>query len=183
MAACRPSGCWRSSSSSAERRFDPFGRSLERRTERKLIEDYEAMLEEVLGKLTPGEPSPCRRPRRDPGKDSRLRSCQATPSHGGEGGRGRAVRAIPRRRAGAAQGRGIAGTFRHGLPSRSVHNSFTFEAAGCGPAAGLPPATRGRSRPSFRQAVCRHGEAVNKLPACDGCGERALRLKSSMLQQ
>ena len=26
-------------------------------------------------------------------------------------------------------------------------------------------------------------EAVNKLPACDGCGERALRLKSSMLQQ
>ena len=34
-------------------RFDPFGRSLERRTERKLIEDYEAMLEEVLGKLSP----------------------------------------------------------------------------------------------------------------------------------
>ena len=33
--------------------FDPFGRSLERRTERKLIEDYEAMVEEVLAKLTP----------------------------------------------------------------------------------------------------------------------------------
>ena len=33
--------------------FDPFGRSLERRTERKLIEEYEAMLEEVLAKLTP----------------------------------------------------------------------------------------------------------------------------------
>jgi len=33
--------------------LDPFGRSLERRTERKLIEDYEAMLEEVLGKLSP----------------------------------------------------------------------------------------------------------------------------------
>jgi indolepyruvate ferredoxin oxidoreductase len=33
--------------------LDPFGRSLERRTERKLIEDYEAMLEEVLGKLNP----------------------------------------------------------------------------------------------------------------------------------
>ena len=28
--------------------FDPFGRSLERRTERKLIEDYEAMLDKVL---------------------------------------------------------------------------------------------------------------------------------------
>jgi indolepyruvate ferredoxin oxidoreductase len=33
--------------------FDPFGRSLERRTERKLIADYEAMLDEVLAKLTP----------------------------------------------------------------------------------------------------------------------------------
>jgi indolepyruvate ferredoxin oxidoreductase len=33
--------------------FDPFGRSLERRTERKLIADYEAMLDEVVAKLTP----------------------------------------------------------------------------------------------------------------------------------
>jgi indolepyruvate ferredoxin oxidoreductase len=33
--------------------FDPFGRSLERRTERKLIGDYEAMLDEVLARLTP----------------------------------------------------------------------------------------------------------------------------------
>jgi indolepyruvate ferredoxin oxidoreductase len=33
--------------------FDPFGRSLERRTERKLVADYEAMLDEVLSKLTP----------------------------------------------------------------------------------------------------------------------------------
>ena len=33
--------------------FDPFGRSQERRTERKLIEDYEAMLDEVLAALTP----------------------------------------------------------------------------------------------------------------------------------
>jgi indolepyruvate ferredoxin oxidoreductase len=33
--------------------FDPFGRSLERRTERKLIGDYEAMLDEVLAKLSP----------------------------------------------------------------------------------------------------------------------------------
>ncbi len=31
--------------------LDPFGRSLERRTERKLIADYEAVLDEVLGKL------------------------------------------------------------------------------------------------------------------------------------
>jgi indolepyruvate ferredoxin oxidoreductase len=33
--------------------FDPFGRTLERRTERKLIGDYEATLDEVLAKLTP----------------------------------------------------------------------------------------------------------------------------------
>ena len=33
--------------------LDPFGRSLERRTERNLIADYEAMLDEVLAKLTP----------------------------------------------------------------------------------------------------------------------------------
>jgi indolepyruvate ferredoxin oxidoreductase len=34
--------------------FDPFGRTVERRTERKLIADYEAMLGEVLEKLNPG---------------------------------------------------------------------------------------------------------------------------------
>jgi indolepyruvate ferredoxin oxidoreductase len=33
--------------------FDPFGRSLERRTERGLIADYEAMLDNVLPSLTP----------------------------------------------------------------------------------------------------------------------------------
>ena len=33
--------------------FDPFGRSLERQTERKLIQDYEVMLDELLARLTP----------------------------------------------------------------------------------------------------------------------------------
>jgi indolepyruvate ferredoxin oxidoreductase len=33
--------------------FDPFGYSAERRTERKLVQDYEAMLGEVLSNLTP----------------------------------------------------------------------------------------------------------------------------------
>ncbi len=33
--------------------FDIFGYSHERRTERKLIADYEAMLDEILAKLTP----------------------------------------------------------------------------------------------------------------------------------
>jgi indolepyruvate ferredoxin oxidoreductase len=33
--------------------FDPFGYSVERKTERALVRDYEALLDEVLGKLTP----------------------------------------------------------------------------------------------------------------------------------
>jgi indolepyruvate ferredoxin oxidoreductase len=33
--------------------FDPFGRSIERRTERRLIADYEALLDNVLSSLTP----------------------------------------------------------------------------------------------------------------------------------
>ena len=33
--------------------FDPFGHTQERRTERKLIEDYQAMLAKVLDTLTP----------------------------------------------------------------------------------------------------------------------------------
>jgi indolepyruvate ferredoxin oxidoreductase len=33
--------------------FDPFGRSLERRTERGLIDDYVSMLDKVLAGLTP----------------------------------------------------------------------------------------------------------------------------------
>ena len=36
--------------------FDPFGYSTERRTERALIRDYEAMLEEVVAKLEPDNP-------------------------------------------------------------------------------------------------------------------------------
>jgi indolepyruvate ferredoxin oxidoreductase len=33
--------------------LDPFGRSLERQTERKLVQDYETMLDELLARLTP----------------------------------------------------------------------------------------------------------------------------------
>jgi indolepyruvate ferredoxin oxidoreductase len=33
--------------------LDPFGRSLERRTERALIGEYETMIDEVLARLTP----------------------------------------------------------------------------------------------------------------------------------
>ena len=37
--------------------FDPFGRTLERRTERALIEEYEATVEHLLGHLAPANHS------------------------------------------------------------------------------------------------------------------------------
>ena len=80
--------------------FDPFGRSLERRTERKLIGDYEAMLDEVLARSDAGQSSHRGRAGRDPGKDPRLRPRQAAASHRRQGRRSGAARAIPRRRAG-----------------------------------------------------------------------------------
>ncbi len=33
--------------------FDPFGRTIERRTERALVRDYETMLDELLARLSP----------------------------------------------------------------------------------------------------------------------------------
>ena len=75
--------------------FDPFGRSLERRTERKLIADYEAMLDEVLAALTPDNHHLAVGLARHPGKDPRLRPRQAAPSRRRQGRRGGAVRAIP----------------------------------------------------------------------------------------
>ena len=78
--------------------FDPFGYTPERRTERKLIADYEAMLDEVLRQADAGQPSPRGRACGDPGEDPRLRPRQAAPSHGRQGRRGGAARAVPRRR-------------------------------------------------------------------------------------
>ena len=59
--------------------WDPFGRSEERRTERRLIADYEAVLDELLAKLDAREPPPHGWHRCDPGKDPRLRPRQDAP--------------------------------------------------------------------------------------------------------
>ena len=48
-----PSGCWPSSAACAARALDIFGRTAERRMERQLIGDYEAVAEEILRGLTP----------------------------------------------------------------------------------------------------------------------------------
>ena len=47
------SACWRSSSSCAARRSIRSATTAERRTERQLIADYEALLAEILAKLNP----------------------------------------------------------------------------------------------------------------------------------
>ena len=49
----RCSACWRSSNSCAAPPLDPFGYSAERRTERRLIADYEALLATIIAELSP----------------------------------------------------------------------------------------------------------------------------------
>ena len=83
--------------------LDPFGRTLERRTERQLIGDYETMLDRSPGAADAGKPPSRRRARRHPGKDPRLRPRQAAPSHCGQGRRSGFTRAIPHRRRKPAQ--------------------------------------------------------------------------------
>ena len=51
--ACRLPRSWRSCAGCAARRFDIFGRTAERRTERRLIGEYEAVLDEILSRLSP----------------------------------------------------------------------------------------------------------------------------------
>ena len=69
--------------------FDIFGYSEERRTERRLIGDYEALLDGDAGEALAREPRALRRARRDPGEDPRLRPRQGAPSQGGAGRAGR----------------------------------------------------------------------------------------------
>ena len=103
------SACWRSSSSCAARALDRFGYTAERATERKLIADYEALLDEVLARLTADNHALAVGARRDPGEDPRLRPRQGAPPRRRQGRRGGAARAVPLRPGPAAQGRGVTG--------------------------------------------------------------------------
>ena len=69
-------------------KLDVFGYTQERRTGRQLITDYEAMLEEIVAKLSPENHITGPRPRRDPGQNPRLRPCQGAPPRSRQGGRG-----------------------------------------------------------------------------------------------
>ena len=75
--------------------FDPFGHSRERQTERALIRDYEAMLEEVLAKLDPGNHHIAVGLAAIPEKIRGFGHVKLRHLHGRQGGRGRAARAIP----------------------------------------------------------------------------------------
>ena len=87
--------------------FDPFGRSLERRTERAADRGLPSDARQRAGQAHAGEPSHRRRSRRDPGKNPRLRPRQAAPSRRRQGGPGGPARAVSCRRAGAAQSGGM----------------------------------------------------------------------------
>ena len=87
--------------------FDIFGYSEERRTERKLIADYEALLGEIMAQAHAGEPPHRGRPRGHPGEDPRLRPREGAASGGREGRRGGAARAVPLRPDAGAQGGGV----------------------------------------------------------------------------
>ena len=91
-------------------------------TERKLIGDYETMLDEVLARLTPENHHLAVGSCRHSGEDPRLRPRQAASSHRRQGRRSGFVRAIPRRRARPAQGGGIARRSR----SMIFENRFQF---------------------------------------------------------
>ena len=87
--------------------FDPFGYGVERRTERKLVADYEAMLGGASRQAHARQPRARGRARGHPGKNPRLRPRQGAPSRGRQGRRGGAAGAVPRRPRADAQGGGI----------------------------------------------------------------------------
>ena len=79
--AAARSACSRSSNSCAARRSTSFGYTAERRTERKLIADYEALAaRRIAADLTPGNHPVAVGARRHSGENPRLRAGQAAPS-------------------------------------------------------------------------------------------------------
>ncbi len=74
----KPSARWPSSGLRGTA-LDLFGYTAERRTERKLITDYEALLETLLRDLTRDKPCGGGGAGLDPGEDPRLRPCEAAP--------------------------------------------------------------------------------------------------------
>ena len=87
--------------------LDLFGRTAERRIERRLITDYEALIEEILGKLDHDRHRLAVALGQPPRADPRLRPCEAGPSRQGGQTPGGAPDRLPRP-GGAADRGGVA---------------------------------------------------------------------------
>ena len=98
--------CWRSSSSCAAPPLDPFGYTAERRTERQLVRDYEALLDELMAGFRPTiiiSPSALRRSRRRSAASVTSRCATSSPPRPTR----RRFSTSSARRAAAAQGGGV----------------------------------------------------------------------------
>ncbi len=87
--------------------LDPFGRTAERRIERRLITDYEALIEEILAGLDHDRHRLAVALASLPGADPRLWPCEAGPSRQGRKAPGGAPGRLPRA-GGAAERGGVA---------------------------------------------------------------------------
>ena len=88
--------------------FDVFGYSDERKTERRLLADYEVMLDEVLANLTPANHPLAVGLAAIPETSGRLGAGQGPPPRRCQGRRGGAAGAVPFRPAAGAEGCGVA---------------------------------------------------------------------------
>ena len=84
--------------------FDVFGRTEERRTERKLIEDYLDLLREIGEGLAPATHATAVELADIPQAIRGYRACKGTASRRGQGARGAIARALPGARSSAAAG-------------------------------------------------------------------------------
>ena len=87
--------------------FDPFGRTAERRTERRLIAEYETILDEIERVPVAGEPSSRRRIGASAARHPRLRSRQGGKPEARQGPGSRIARPLPRAVAACSRGCGV----------------------------------------------------------------------------
>ena len=153
--------------------LDIFGYSEERRTERKLIADYEAMLGEIMGKLTPENHHIAVGLGRHPGEDPRLRPREGAASGGREGRRGGAARAVPLRADAGAQGGGV-DSFVRSSP-REAGTQVPCRTYWMPAFAGMSGRARSTSASPPRPSAPRspHRRASPRPAACCACPRRA----------
>ena len=103
----------------ARHAFDPFGRTEERRLERRLVDEYEARVDELLAGLTPDKLAVAVAIANVPALDPRLRPRQAGEPGDRPGPRERAAQPLRPGALSAAGRRRVAGQFR-GIPVTSA---------------------------------------------------------------